>query len=126
MPEHVHLILVPDPRREPLPTILRSLKQPVAEGLIKQWRGASSPMIDELTTARGEVRVWQARGGFDRNVRSPDELNGEVEYIHQNPVEGVLVKTPTDWAWSSARWYAGRREGAVPIDPTGVYRSIKA
>ena len=126
MPDHVHLILVPDPRREPMAAILRSLKQPVAQGLIKAWRGSSSPMLKDLATPRGEVRVWQEGGGFDRNSRSPEELADEIEYIHQNPVKAGLVGAPTDWAWSSARWYAGQREGAIPIDPTGVHWAVKS
>jgi hypothetical protein len=44
----------------------------------------------------------------------------KICYIHQNPVERGLVEKPEDWKWSSARWYAGQREGQhegqIPID----------
>lgn len=35
------------------------------------------------------------------------------EYIHQNPVKAGLVKTETDWEFSSARDYAGIRKGTL-------------
>jgi len=34
-------------------------------------------------------------------------------YIHQNPVKAGLVKTETDWEFSSARDYAGLRNGTL-------------
>ena len=30
-----------------------------------------------------------------------------IDDIHANPVRRVFVERPTDWEWSSARWYAG-------------------
>ena len=71
--------------------------------------------------------LWQRGGVFDRNVRDWDELRREARYVHQNPVERGLVADPLEWAWSSARWYAGQHEGQIPIDlpwgkPPGVVR----
>jgi putative transposase len=34
-------------------------------------------------------------------------------YIHQNPVKAGLVKTETDWEFSSAQDYAGMRNGIL-------------
>lgn len=126
MPEHVHVILEP-PRTQPpvMPALLRSLKQPVGQRCIatRRARGGS---LARITTASGEARFWQEGGGFDRNVRSLDELKREIAYIHTNPVERGLVEKPEDWEWSSARWYKGMRGrtwgwgGLVPIDQSRV------
>ena len=35
------------------------------------------------------------------------------DYIHNNPVKAGLVKTPADWEFSSARDYAGLRNGKL-------------
>ncbi len=33
-----------------------------------------------------------------------------------NPVRAGLIEKPTEWAWSSARWWDGVREGEVECD----------
>ena len=116
MPEHVHLILVPD-AEHPVPKILFAIKQPIAKRAVNWWRESDAPILDKIRLPNGKHRYWQAGGGFDRNVRDADELWREVEYIHHNPVRRGLVADALDWRWSSACWYAGDRSGPVPIDP---------
>lgn len=116
MPEHFHVILMSQDDAWPVPRILRRLKQPIAEFAIARWRELSAPILDRLRVSDGRVRFWQAGGGFDRNIRTADEFHREVAYVHQNPVKRGLVQLPTDWAWSSARWYAGLRVGQVEMD----------
>jgi len=36
-----------------------------------------------------------------------------LEYIHRNPVKAKLVKNTTDYRWSSAKEYAGIRNGSL-------------
>ncbi|CAG0971375.1 REP-associated tyrosine transposase [Phycisphaerales bacterium] len=115
MPEHVHIILVP--RAEvPVRTVLLKMKGPFAEEVIARWRELRAPVLDRVTAASGRPRFWQHGGGHDRCVRSEEKLIKNIYYIHQNPVKRGLVADPTDWCWSSARWYAGIREGQLPID----------
>ena len=116
MPEHIHMIIVSTRDEWPIPRILVAIKQPVAQTVVRRWRRLGAPVIGRITASDGRVRFWQAGGGFDRNVRDQDELTREIEYIHRNPVRRGLAKEPTDWAWSSARWYAGITEGQIPID----------
>jgi len=78
--------------------------------------GAQRPILERITGENGTRHFWQAGGGFDRNVRHEAEELRTIEYIHQNPVKRGLVREPVDWAWSSARWHVGMREGQVPID----------
>ncbi len=80
-------------------------------------RGTMCPVpLESIRTKDGKERFWQPGGGFDRNIRDGKELAREIEYIHQNPVKRGLVEKPTDWKWSSARWYAGIRAGTLSID----------
>lgn len=116
MPEHVHLLMRP-PSGLPLGAALRSLKTAVAKQAVGRWRDLRAPILEEIRTGRGEARFWQKGGGFDRNVRDEAEFCREVRYTHRNPVERGLAARPEDWAWSSVRWWMGRREGEVACDP---------
>ncbi|MFN8138253.1 MAG: hypothetical protein U0R49_00480 [Fimbriimonadales bacterium] len=48
-----------------------------------------------------------ATRGYDRNLTSSKAIWSAIEYLHENPVRHGLVQHPTDWRWSSARFYAG-------------------
>lgn len=114
MPEHVHLVLVPA-IDDSVPSILQSIKQPVARRALARWRELDTPVLERIRHGSGH-RFWQAGGGYDRNIRDADELQRAVAYCHHNPVARGLCKRETDWRWSSAAWYAGDRSGAVAID----------
>ena len=43
------------------------------------------------------------------------KLEEKLQYMHENPVRARLVERPSDWRWSSARWYEWRRTVGVPI-----------
>jgi putative transposase len=67
---------------------------------------------------------WQPGGGYDRNIDNAKVAWASVHYIHANPVRRGLVAHPTDWEWSSARWYAESEDvvlamDACPPDPPG-------
>ena len=49
------------------------------------------------------------------NVPIPEQQYPQVcfNYIHNNPVKAKLVKRNTDWEFSSARDFAGLREGSL-------------
>ena len=115
MPEHVHLLLSPGER--PLGEALRSLKTSVARRVVARWRELDASILERVQVADGTARFWLRGGGYDRHVRSEEEFCREVRYIHRNPVERGLVPEPPDWAWSSARWWAGDRRGVVECDP---------
>jgi len=73
-----------------------------------------------MASAHGRRRVfhfWQPGGGYDSNITETGDLSGVVEYIHANPVRRGLVANPTDWIWSSARFWAGMDGVLIPMDP---------
>jgi putative transposase len=97
MPEHVHL-LVNEPERGRLSTVIQSQKQSVAR------------MIGVEGT-----RFWQRRY-YDFNVWSERKRIEKLRYIHRNPVKRGLVEKPEDWPWSSFRHYLYGEEGIVEIE----------
>ena len=97
MPEHVHLLLT-EPKRGTLATVLKAIKQSVARKLV----------------SRGD-HFWQERY-YDFNVRTGKKRIEKLRYIHRNPVKRGLVEKPEDWRWSSFRNYATGEEGIVEIE----------
>ena len=49
------------------------------------------------------------------NDKNPEQQYPQIcfDYIHQNPVKAGLVKSAVDWEFSSARDYAGLRNGKL-------------
>jgi len=98
MPEHVHL-LISEPARGRLSTVIQMLKQNVAR---------------ELRLPEGSP-FWRERY-YDFNVWSEGKRVEKRRYIHRNPVTRGLVERPEDWKWSTfciTRWAA---EGVVEIE----------
>ena len=98
MPEHVHL-LISEPERSKLSTVLQMLKQNVSR---------------QLRLPEGSP-FWEPRY-YDFNVWSEAKRVEKLRYIHRNPVRRGLVKSPEDWKWSSFRHYATGAEGVVEIE----------
>jgi hypothetical protein len=68
--------------------------------------------LTELELARKEY-IWQAGGGFDRNIWNPDVVLQSINYIEANPVRKKLSLTPEACRWSSA--YARvNKKGVIP------------
>jgi putative transposase len=111
MPEHVHVLVWPrDPEYE-VRLIRTALKVPVQRKALQYLRQKAPAFLEHLRdrqpNGKVEHRFWQRGGGYDRNVMEHSTLLTMIEYIHNNPVRRGLVASPTDWIWSSARFYAG-------------------
>jgi len=104
MPEHVHVLLWPRPPNYDVAPIRKTIKQSVARRAIGYLRANAPQWLERLLVIEREEAAWTV-----------------VEYIHANPVRRGLVATPTEWPWSSARWYAGEPEVLLAMDgcPTG-------
>ncbi len=120
MPEHAHLLLLPRQVDYQVVMILKAIKQPVARKALAYLRSESPQWLErvriERPNGRVEYRFWQQGGGYDRNIHKAETAWSAVEYIHNNPVRRGLVDCPTDWEWSSARWYAGDRDVRLEMD----------
>jgi putative transposase len=122
MPEHVHLLIRPRGSSYDISSILRSLKWPVAHRALGYLRKRAPGWIVRLTerdeVSRPSAHFWQPGGEFDRNADRDRTALAIVEYIHFNPVRRELARAPEDWRWSSAGWYAGRRDVPRAMDDT--------
>ena len=95
LPDHWHCICAP--------------VYPVTISLaMKSAKESSMSAVNQRRGAGGEL--WQPRL-FDRALRTVQEYNEKVEYLHLNPVRAGLVSRPEDWRWSSYNEYAGMRAG---------------
>jgi REP-associated tyrosine transposase len=101
MPNHVHLILVPD-REEAL-----------ARALGETHRRYSSVINARL---RVTGHLFQSR--FGSAVMDEDHLVAAARYVALNPVRARLVGRAQDWRWSSVRAHLkGRDDGLVTVAP---------
>jgi len=101
MPNHVHLILVPDDEdglRASLGEAHRQYTRHI--NFQKGWRGY----------------LWQGR--FHSFVMDEDYLLACARYVELNPVRAGLVTRPQEWRWSSARAHlAGKGDGFLRLKP---------
>jgi putative transposase len=114
MPEHVHLIVFPESAPD-LRRFTHSLKQPVAQAVLRRWKQLHAPILPRIAYPGG-YRFWQTGGGFDRNMFEPEVIWRTIDYMHHNPVRSGLVAAALDYPWSSARWYAGRPDAQLECD----------
>ena len=111
MPEHVHLLLCPRCPTYEMRRILVALKRPVSDAAREFLEQARDDFwLEKLSVeypTRKVFRFWQPGGGFDHNVFRERTVAAIMEYIHANPVRRELVAHPSDWVWSSARFWEG-------------------
>jgi putative transposase len=120
MPEHVHLLLCPLRLDYEMRRILVALKRPFSDAAREYVeRIEDDRWLKRLSIeypSRRVFRFWQPGGGFDRNIVHQKTVHAVIDYIHANPVRRGLVERPTDWAWSSARFWAGWPDAALRMD----------
>ena len=121
MPEHAHLLVRARASRYDIGRLLYDVKRPVS-WKAKTWlkQTGQTEWLQRLTSSHGARRVfhfWQPGGGYDSNITDGGDLLGVAQYIHANPVRRGFVANPTDWVWSSARFWAGMDGVLIPMDP---------
>jgi len=101
MPNHVHLILVPD-RAEALGRAL----------------GEAHRRYSAAINARLRVTGHLFQSRFGSVVMDEDHLLAAARYVALNPVRARLVKHAGDWRWSSVRAHlAGRDDELATVAP---------
>lgn len=121
MPEHVHLLVLPLNSESRISSLLTAIKRPFSYRIKQLLAEAESPLLDRLTVHQRPgvrtFRFWQEGGGYDRNFDNPAAIRAAIDYIHMNPVRRDLCEKPSDWRWSSARFYDvafDKHDGALP------------
>jgi type I restriction enzyme R subunit/putative DNA methylase len=92
MPNHVHLLILP---QVSVPVLMRWLK------------GSTAREANRILGRTGQP-FWQDES-WDHYLRNSDQLNRTVAYIEGNPVSAGLVGLAELWPWSSAGWQAKPR-----------------
>ncbi len=115
MPNHIHIICRAD-GKVGLSGIIRDFKSYTAKQIIKLIREEPESrrewMLDAFSKAAKHLKkdskyqVWQS-GNHALEIQTPKFFKEKLRYIHNNPVEEMLVSYPEDYLFSSARNYAG-------------------
>jgi len=125
MPEHVHLVILPHPDIK-ISRILFTIKSSVSKKA-QLWVRANAPdflsqMADLQPNGDCHHRFWQRGGGYDRNLRSIDDVYEKMKYIHANPVRRGLVERAEDWRWSSYLAWENGQDSPLAIDRDSLVR----
>lgn len=115
MPSHLHMICKADDGYN-LSDILRDFKKFTSKQIVDQiieepesrreWMlKLFSEACDHLKREQ-KYKVWQ-EGNQAKEIVTNKFLNEKLNYIHQNPIQDLIVENPEDYLFSSARNYAG-------------------
>jgi len=85
MPNHVHLLILP---QVPVPVVTRGLKS---------WTARQANQV----LGREGQPFWQGES-YDHWARNPKERDRIRRYIEENPVQAGLATSLELWPWSSA------------------------
>jgi putative transposase len=113
MPEHFHL-LVSEPQRETLSTVIQALKFGYSRRLLSPGCG-----LQTAEYSSEPRRIWQARF-YDFNVWTERKRIEKLRYMHRNPVKRGLVDSPEKWRWSSFRFYLYGEAGPIGVNDTDI------
>ena len=91
------------------------MKQRSARALLPRRKKGDARQIPLFAEAPSRTPLWQARF-YDFNVWTARKRVEKLRYMHQNPVQRELVRTPEDWRWSSYRFYALGEAGLVRVN----------
>jgi len=115
MPSHVHMICKADEGFK-LSDILRDFKTYTSKKIIEKTKEEPESrrawMLEYFSKSCSHLKrnqkykVWQ-EGNQAKEIFSTSFLYEKLEYIHNNPVEDLMVEKPEDYLFSSARNYAG-------------------
>ncbi len=107
MPEHVHLLVLPEREASTVSALLNGIKRPYSYRIKQLLMASDSDLVDRLTIRQRPgtttFRYWQEGPGYDRNITEPETIQATIDYMHNNPVKRGLCERAIDWRWSSAR-----------------------
>jgi putative transposase len=101
MPDHVHMIFVPeiDTQKNEVFSLSR---------ITQAIKGASAHLINQAMGKTG--RVWQEES-FDRVLRCSEKVDEKIQYIVNNPVRKGLASRPEEYVWT---WLPSAFAGLQP------------
>jgi REP element-mobilizing transposase RayT len=93
MPDHVHMILTP---------IVDEVRAEVFS-LVEILRTIKSASAHKINRAMGRAGTVWMEESFDRVLRSPEKLDGRIDYILENPVRKGLASRSDEYPWAWRR-----------------------
>lgn len=114
MPSHLHLICSADDGYS-LTDILRDFKKYTSKSIIetidfidesrREWLVELFHDCCKHLERKQEYKIWQD-GNHAKILYTPNFFYQKLNYLHNNPVEDMIVQNPEDYLFSSARNYA--------------------
>lgn len=92
LPDHIHMILIPENINN-YPKIISAIKHYFSKNLNVNTNNKSK-------ISKREKGVWQRRY-WEHTIRSEEDLQKHIDYIHFNPIKHNLVNEIKNWEYSS-------------------------
>jgi putative transposase len=110
MPEHAHLLTLPETAEPDMGAFLAAVKRPCSAKVKQDLVGTGSRLLATLSVrerpGKTTFRFWQEGPGYDPNLQGEQTVLAPIEYLHENPVRRGLCGRAVDWFWSSARFHS--------------------
>ncbi|MDD4148706.1 MAG: transposase [Bacteroidales bacterium] len=112
MPSHIHVIAKSSNEKNKLSEIMRDLKKFTSVQITRKMESEGF-YVKELSVFKFyglkssrniNYKVWQD-GFYPKEIFSNSIFKQKKNYIHNNPVDAGIVKSQTDYLYSSARDY---------------------
>lgn len=118
MTSHVHLVLGTDGKNK-LEDIIRDLKSYTSRHIRKymqhnpsesrkEWMLWMMERAGKKLSNNNDFQFW-LQHNHPIELSSNEIMQQRVDYIHTNPVTAGFVEQPSDWVFSSAKDYEGRK-----------------
>ena len=109
LPDHLHMVMTLPEGDADYPDRWRLIKRRFTEEILR----SHTPIARHRN---GELALWQRRF-WEHTIRSSEDFERHVDYIHFNPVKHGLVSRVRDWPFSSFHRFV--RQGLLPEDWAG-------
>ena len=123
MSSHLHMIISRKGELN-LSGIMRDFKKFTSKEIVKTiaevnesrkyWLMNRFEYAAKYTKRNKDFKFWQD-GNHPEELISNEFIDQKLNYIHNNPVEEMIVSEPEDYLFSSARDYAGIK-GLIDVD----------
>ena len=126
MGSHVHLLASAKEGSTGLSAIVRDFKSHTSRKIIewitdnnkesrRKWLEMVFKYHGKYNSNNQVYQVWKQHSKPMQCV-TPQFTLQKLNYIHNNPVKAGLVDNPEDYRYSSARSYAGRKDGILDVE----------
>jgi REP element-mobilizing transposase RayT len=124
MSNHIHVIWTATEKS--LSDVMRDFKTFTSNEILKSIENTSEiesrrdwllymfEFFGKRTNANDKYKLWSSNN-HPEIIHSLDFMKTKLNYIHNNPVRAGLVREPSDYLYSSASDYEGRK-GLIDVD----------